>query len=313
MKANYYPIIRSIASYILPEKKIKKPGSGGTFSSEYCYSVWLRHLYYLIERRLIDNVENIRRVAEIGPGDSLGIGISALFTGASNYYGFDVIKHANIEGNRAICKELLKYFQEQQEIPHGENLKNTAPVLHDYSFPNKILMYHPDYYAQRFVEIDAVLKGSLNRNLSIEYIVPWASINQGTISNVDLIYSQAVMEHVEDIDFTYREMYKWLKMGGVISHQIDFKAHEMTKEWNGHWFLSEGYWKFLLRGRKYPINRLPLSAHIEAIKKAGFTIKTVIPVQRTNNFKKHTPRVIGVDYNQEDLITSGALIQAIKE
>jgi hypothetical protein len=312
MKANYYPVIRSIASYFLPKNIFKKPGSGGTFSSEYCYSVWLRHLNYLIDRKLIDNVDSIKKVAEIGPGDSLGIGISALYTGASNYYGFDVIKHANLKGNITINKEILKYFQEKNEIPHGKKLINTAPVLMDYSFPIKILKHQPEYYLRKYEEIDSALKGEKNKTLNIEYVVPWTNVKQGTVSNIDLIYSQAVMEHVEDIDFVYGEMYKWLKNGGVISHQIDFKAHEMTREWNGHWFISESFWKFLLHGRKYSINRLPLSAHIKAIENAGFTIKTILPVQRPNSFNGQMPKVKGVNYTQEDLITSGALIQAVK-
>jgi SAM-dependent methyltransferase len=313
MNVNYYPIIRGLASYFLPKKLFRRPGSGGTFSSEYCYSVWLRHLYYLTDSKLVDNIGDLKNIAEIGPGDSLGIGISALYTGAANYYAFDVIKHTNLQRNLTINKELLKYFEERLEIPHGSRLRETAPVLSDYSFPNKIIKYEPKYYKQKYNEIEACLNGVKSQDHSIKYIVPWTNAKLQSINNIDLIFSQAVMEHIEEIDFAYGEMYKWLKKGGIISHQIDFKAHEITKEWNGHWFISEIFWKFLLHGRKYSINRLPLSSHINAIKKAGFTIKTVLPVQRPNSYNNSTPKVKNVEYNQEDLITSGALIQAVKE
>jgi hypothetical protein len=43
------------------------------------------------------------------------------------------------------------------------------------------------------------------------------------------------MGHVDDIEFAYREMFNWLRPGGVISHQVDSKTHEMIIEWNGHW------------------------------------------------------------------------------
>jgi len=49
MAVRFYPFARGLASYVLPRSIFYRPGSGGTFSSGYCYSVWLRHLHYLIE------------------------------------------------------------------------------------------------------------------------------------------------------------------------------------------------------------------------------------------------------------------------
>ena len=48
--------------------------TGGTDSVRYCYSVWLRHLVLAYENGYKKIPE---RVAELGPGDSLGIGLSA--------------------------------------------------------------------------------------------------------------------------------------------------------------------------------------------------------------------------------------------
>jgi len=120
---------------------------------------------------------------------------------------------------------------------------------------------------------------------------------------LDLIYSQAVMEHVLEIESAYREMYRWLKPGGVISHQIDFKAHEMSKIWNGHWFIGDLTWKVLAHGRKYPINRLPLSAHIDAMEKVGFEIKFLLPVEQPNSFGRRRPKVPKIIFSERDLVT----------
>jgi len=33
------------------------------------------------------------------------------------------------------------------------------------------------------------------------------------------------MEHVDDIEFAYCEMFNWLRTGRVISHQVDLKTY----------------------------------------------------------------------------------------
>ncbi len=289
-----------------------KPGSGGTFSSDYCYTVWLRHLHYLLENKLFNSVEDIKKVAEIGPGDSIGIGLSSIYTGTSEYYAFDVIKHASLQKNISINKDLLTNFLNRKDIPHSSKQRNTSPALNDYSFPGKILMFNDEFYENKFNQIDRVLNGLDSQEVKIEYIVPWMNTSRSNLKNIDLIFSQAVMEHVDDIEFAYSEMYKWLKPGGVISHQIDFKAHEMTKEWSGHWYIEDTLWNILSHGRKYPMNRLPFSSHIKIIEKTGFEIKFVKKVQKENIFKNRTPKVSGIKFTAEDLVTSGALIQAIK-
>src|SRR5690606_13050796 len=208
--------------------------------------------------------------------------------------------------------ELKDYFLSSMDIPHGKGFESVSPMLNDYSYPSDIIKYDTEYFNLRH----KIIKESLLNNseeIIIKYIVPWTSTNTSGIGNLDLIFSQAVMEHIEDIAFAYKEMYKYLKKGGIISHQIDFKTHEMTKDWNGHWFISEPVWKFLLRGRKYPINRLPLSSHVNMIKNVGFEIKSIIPVHRKNPFYNNSKtKVPSVSFTEEDFITSGALIQAIK-
>lgn len=313
MQVKPYPLIRGLASYVLPKKIFDRPGSGGSFSSEYCYSVWLRHLHYLLGKGLFRSLSDIKHIAEIGPGDSLGIGMSALYTGAEQYYAFDVIEHANLSANQQVNQELLELFSQKAAIPNTFRQRNTSPSLPTYDFPHKYLTGEGSYYQQRKLSIDKALEKSVDSPLTIKYIVPWLNTTQHDINGLDLIFSQAVMEHVADIEFAYKEMYRWLRNGGVISHQVDFKTHEMTKEWNGHWFIGDTMWEILSHGRKYPMNRLPLSVHVNMIKKAGFTIKHIIPVEKENAFKGQKPKVPYVQFFENDLITSGALIQAVKE
>ena len=59
--------------------------TGGTVSARYCYGVWLRHMKMAREAGLDTNP---RVVAELGPGDSLGIGLAALLAGAAGACGW---------------------------------------------------------------------------------------------------------------------------------------------------------------------------------------------------------------------------------
>ncbi len=313
MNVKFYPFLRGIASYLLPKYFFYRPGSGGTFSSEYCYSVWHRHLNYLIGNGLFNSVNEIKKIAEIGPGDSLGIGICGLYSGANKYYAFDVIEHANFAKNSSMNEELRDYFINNEDIPNTHRQRFTAPVLSNYNFPKEILNFKSDDYKEKFLEIEKALKNDQNKLVEIQYIVPWMNSKRIDLQGIDLIFSQAVMEHVSDIEYAYKEMYKWLRKGGVISHQIDFETHEMTRDWNGHWFIGEKLWALLARGRKYPMNRLPLSSHIKMIENAGFKIKFILPMLKENTHKNVFPSIKGVSFNDQDLITSGALIQAVKE
>ena len=63
--------------------RLRRASAGGS-SPRYCYSVWLRHLVLLSN---YDFKVNNSRVGEFGPGDSIGIGLAALLSGAAQYIG----------------------------------------------------------------------------------------------------------------------------------------------------------------------------------------------------------------------------------
>src|SRR5262245_22309033 len=92
-------------SHILQEKA---KGTGGSVSAEYCYSVWLRHLVTAAECGLNSDPKT---VAELGPGDSLGVGLAALLSGAERYYALDVVEHANAAHNIVVLDALVELFR----------------------------------------------------------------------------------------------------------------------------------------------------------------------------------------------------------
>ena len=69
-------------------RRVRQPraGTGGTNHARYCYAVWLRHLVALAEVGLPTDPDV---VVELGPGDTVGVGIMALLSGAREYVALD--------------------------------------------------------------------------------------------------------------------------------------------------------------------------------------------------------------------------------
>ncbi len=97
-----------------------------------------------------------------------------------------------------------------------------------------------------------------NADAPICYLALW---EPGVISDatVDLVLSQSVLEYLLDLAGTYAEVARWLKTGGVMSYEIDFKSIGMTTEWNGHWACSDAVWRVAAGRRRHRINREPHS------------------------------------------------------
>jgi hypothetical protein len=65
--------------------------TGGTDAAPYCYEVFLKHLTLTCAAGMPGVPAS---VGEIGPGDSLGIGLAALLAGSDRYYGLDVVPYS---------------------------------------------------------------------------------------------------------------------------------------------------------------------------------------------------------------------------
>jgi hypothetical protein len=305
--------VKGLATYIPGAKKYFCSSSGGTVSSRYCYSVWMRHLVRAHEAGLDTRLQ---KIAELGPGDSLGIGLCAVLCGVKEYYAFDIKVHANSERNRKIFDELVMMLKRREAIPDEAEFPNISPSLGEHSFPHHILtdeILRNSLHPERLGAIHKTLNDNRSSNIGhIAYVAPWQGVSLYESGGaLDMVFSQAVMEHVAQVDSTYAAFYKWLCPGGLMSHTIDYKSHGYTSDWNGHWAISEKLWKIVKGNRPYLINRLPHSAHIEAIKKAGFQIvgevkRNSAPLPRQKLSEKFRT------LSDDDLRTSGAFIQAMK-
>ena len=147
--------------------------------------------------------------------------------------------------------------------------------------------------------------------VEIHYAAPWSDSSILRADVMDLVFSQAVLEHVEDIDTTYDALFRWLKPGGVMSHQIDFKSHGLTRDWYGHWTLPSWVWRLVRGRRSYLINRMPASAHVAAMQRAGFEIVVQVPV-RADSPPRSTLAAGFRDLTDDDLRTCGLFVIARK-
>jgi hypothetical protein len=117
----------------------------------------------------------------------------------------------------------------------------------------------------------------------IRYLCPWptAEVQPGS---VDLIVTQAVLQDIDHwaepdvLDSAFGAMSRWLKAGGVMSHQVNLAFPE-TEQWNRHWGYRELTWR-LIRGRRpYFVNRVPASEYLRLCEKHGFEVVacTLVP------------------------------------
>lgn len=106
---NLRKLTRGIISYIPVLKSIiPSTGTGGSNDAEYCLNTYSKHKDILINNGCKNPFNTI---GEIGPGDSVGIGLCALLDGARLYYGLDAIRHTNIHANIQILEELIDLFK----------------------------------------------------------------------------------------------------------------------------------------------------------------------------------------------------------
>jgi SAM-dependent methyltransferase len=254
-------------------------------------------------------------VAELGPGDSLGTGIAALISGCSAYHAFDAARHANTEGNLRVFDELVPLFQRQEAIPDETEFPKMKPPLKSYAFPSEVLSrdrLRTALEPKRLEAIRAAIQGMTiegKQSELISYVAPWSTMDPHQESSVDMIFSQAVMEHVEDLEGSYQSMHKWLKPGGLISHEIDFKCHNTANRWNGHWAYSKFLWACVKGTRSYFINRAPLSTHLALLKESGFDIVHSCITENKGGIAREELSREFADMSDSDFITSTVFLQ----
>lgn len=230
-----------------------------------------------------------KNVMEIGPGSDLGAGILSIGSGAKSYTGVDRFK-------------LLAFNDDFYDGLYGR-LDDMEKIR------TKIVVDH----VKKFINDQESI------NLSnFKYInCPMEKISGNVNHKFDLIFSQAVLEHVYSTKLVFSEMYNVLNVGGVIFHEIDFKTHtSFLRDWdplNILRFSDRVYNTLKFSGAP---NRLRLSDYIAEIKNAGFVDVKIYPLSTVSKNELNRVRE-GLDskykdYEDDDLRVLSAIVVARK-
>lgn len=308
------PIVKGLATFIPGAYRVfGRHRTGGTDTAAYCYEVWLKHLTFLWESGMRSMPQTL---AELGPGDSLGVGLAALLSGVSNYYALDIVHFSNPERNLKVFEELVSLFKARAARP-TKGWPDYDAYLGVGLFPHRIL---PDEILERSLReerLNSIRAALVNRvsdrqEVSIKYMVPWLNERIIEKESVDVILSHSVLEHVADPKTSYQALYSWLRAGGMMSHQIDFGAHGVTSAWNGYWSFSPVLWKIIVGRRPFLINRRPCSAHAQLMERQGFQIICHLKNYRYDGIARAKLSSVWLDLSDDDLTCAETFIQGRK-
>jgi len=313
-------IIRGALTYIPGlYELLRRKNMGGSTSAEYCYEVWIKHLTFLNQSGFV-GVPN--SVAELGPGDTIGVGLCALLSGSENYAGLDVYPFSSVDNNLECLDVLVKMLASRTPC-RGPSWPSYQDYLDERSFPSHILteeILSRTLRPKRIQQIQNQIEQAANNSIkndqfgpSISYIVPWNEKRNVQPNSIDLIISHSVLEHVADIESTISACDLWLRPGGWMSHQIDFTSHGFFDEWNGHWAISDFIWRLIVGRRQFLINREPASKTEEALARHDFQVRFRTQRNRRNSIKREqlAPRFEGL--SESDFCCSEILIQSSKK
>lgn len=195
---------------------------------------------------------NGKRILEYGPGDVPGVALLMVAHGANQVLcvdRFPLVRMSpkNIQIAKLMLERLPQPLRERAEacfIQPGRPQSGFAPQF-------------------------------------IEYLVRPSGLS-GLSNEIDLVISRAVLEHVNDLPATFRDMYAALKPGGIAIHQVDLKSHGLHRT-NPLDFLCWPTWLWsLMYSEKGVPNRLRVNAYRDVVAQSGLELLTLKPTLRAS-------------------------------
>lgn len=215
-----------------------------------CFDDYFRQLN--IELAAIPAWLSGKTLLEYGPGDVPGVALLMVAHGAEKVWCVDRFPMMRLSAkNVAVLHDLLGRLS-------GESLQRArACFVHD-GDPNS--GFNPD---------------------RIEYRVRASGLSK-LKHCADLVYSRAVLEHVDDLQATYADMKASLTPDGVAIHLIDLKSHGLHKS-NPLDFLAYPGWMWnLMFSHKGVPNRWRRVHHLEAAEQAGLHLTKLETIASAN-------------------------------
>jgi SAM-dependent methyltransferase len=311
------PIIKGALTFVPGMTRLLPEAGGATASAKYCYGVWLKHLTMLWANGVRTRP---RTIAELGPGSSLGTGLAALLSGAEHYLALDVQAHSDTATNLEIFDELLDLFLQRAPRP-AKGWPEFDDCLDAQLFPAHILTepllaktLAPARVARirQAISLASIAHPPAASGIMIRYMAPWSDASVIEPNSVDLIFSHAVLAQVDDLERTYQALNKWLRPGGVMSHQIGFEFSGFDGRWNGYWAYPDALWKIIRGKRLFSINRQPASAHISLMRAQGLDLISVQQARQQSGLQREELAAPWQNLSDDDLNCSDLYVVAKK-
>jgi hypothetical protein len=186
-------------------KLIKETGRGSCPESpaqisEYFHTCFMDYLGHLgIHPDLAGDYLKGKYVLEYGPGNILGVALLFYAYGAEQVhcvdrFSFDVLSEENLGVYRLIINTLK-----------GKEKERACSAFNTYGEPQSGFSHE-----------------------KIRYVVTKDGLI-GEKDGYDLIISRAVLEHVNDLEKTFLDIDRALKIGGVSIHHVDLRSHNLDR------------------------------------------------------------------------------------
>src|SRR5579884_3264591 len=131
--------------------RLRHASTGGTNSPQYCYMIWHRNSKMLREAGF--NPAGVSMV-ELGPGDTIGVGLTALLYGVRLYTGLDVVPYSR-SFDQAF--DPARFFDEIVTIAAADKDESRRPTISE----------------SEMRRIRADLAGGLTKSKIVRYLAPW--------------------------------------------------------------------------------------------------------------------------------------------
>lgn len=272
--------------------RLRKPtGTGNCYvdgdvsaSAAYSRSVHEKYLRFLQAQDSASFLQG-KTILEIGPGDSLGVAFLFLANGAEQVICIDRFPLLqDMHKNTQVAKLFLKELPEQQ----GKCFLNSI------SFDGK----------ENVVWDNSRLRYCCSRKGAIPV----------QDKKVDLVVSNAVLEHVSKLDELFCELSRITKPGALMVHAADLGPHQLNLN-NPLDFLlmPEWLWQLMTSQRGAP-NRARKSYYENILKKYSFEILQMEVTERFSQkdvdaILRHNPRLLKI-MSWEDIACKSILFCA---
>ncbi len=192
-----------LAQAYVHELSLRHEKNRSHLSGPYAFDPWIERARHLLGH--IDELYKRRSlsVLEIGAGKRFGLGLLLYLCGIEAYRGVDILIEPISHRQFVFFSKILQYRQERGDCSLPAFFRPVADVCLDYVCDS----------------------GSSFCNGAVQHLRMDAATMAFRDEEFDFVFSDVVLEHVQDCRNAISEMFRVIKPGGFLRHSIDFTSH----------------------------------------------------------------------------------------